>query len=566
MQVKCEFCGAWMEDTDEKCSQCGSANNHIKTQINEHPQTIAELTAWYEARKLPPMEVTRFFIGIDNREPRSFGIYRSGDSVTVYKNKADGSRAVRYSGPDEAYAVNELYMRIKQEILHQKENNTGSSQRPATMQRTLRSSAQEPMVPKAVEPGVPQTMSELKNWYDTLENKNEDLIKLRVGVDNRWPGTICVFEYRGYYTTCVTKADGTKYTAYSGDSEAEAASAAYKQYQAISSGNDMKALPASMQKKIEEKKQQKKKNQKLWLIILAATVLVAGFLAIVTIIKNGNIEYNRKVLPHINAYYGTEDTLWYYDQNGRWWRYDTELQDYVAEFQRAWPSNIESGHVDGTGYFPAGMNNEVCLVTTNVADLTKFGFLENDTQIVTEKYNIKHSHQYVDTTGHKTPKQGYYGYENTLYYYLPDLYSTDGQRQSGWFRQIGSSWLYWTDASDHAALGDDLWYAADDYEITKRKDPKTSADIYLWGNGDVWQNDDDQFTFEQTTAFKNFETSHEKYTQRKEREAEEAAERRRKEQEERESSDYWKDKDNDYDWDSNNYNWDNNTTDWGSDW
>ena len=38
----------------------------------------------------------------------------------VYKNKADGTRAVRYKGTDEAYAVNELYLKLKDEILNQK--------------------------------------------------------------------------------------------------------------------------------------------------------------------------------------------------------------------------------------------------------------------------------------------------------------------------------------------------------------------------------------------------------------------------------------------------------------
>ena len=89
----------------------------------ETPRTIEELRAWYAARKLPPEEVTRFFIGKDVKEPRAFGIYRDGDCFVVYKNKDDGSRAVRYHGPDEAYAVNELYMRLKQEIAGQKGRN-----------------------------------------------------------------------------------------------------------------------------------------------------------------------------------------------------------------------------------------------------------------------------------------------------------------------------------------------------------------------------------------------------------------------------------------------------------
>lgn len=65
-----------------------------------------------------PLEKMRFFINEDRQEPRCFGIYHddAGDRWVVYKNKADGSRAVRYSGPDEAYAVNELWMKLQSEI------------------------------------------------------------------------------------------------------------------------------------------------------------------------------------------------------------------------------------------------------------------------------------------------------------------------------------------------------------------------------------------------------------------------------------------------------------------
>ena len=65
-----------------------------------------------------PLERMRFFINQDRREPKCFGIYydMAEDRWVVYKNKADGSRAVRYSGPDEAYAANELWMKIQSEI------------------------------------------------------------------------------------------------------------------------------------------------------------------------------------------------------------------------------------------------------------------------------------------------------------------------------------------------------------------------------------------------------------------------------------------------------------------
>ena len=78
------------------------------------PATIGELQAFC-ARNGMPLEKMRFFIGVDYRQPRAFGIYRDGDSCVVYKNKDDGSRAVRYNGPDEAYAVKELYDKLLDE-------------------------------------------------------------------------------------------------------------------------------------------------------------------------------------------------------------------------------------------------------------------------------------------------------------------------------------------------------------------------------------------------------------------------------------------------------------------
>ena len=80
------------------------------------PQTIEELKAFC-AEKGMPLEKMRFFIGENIQEPKAFGIYRDeNDRFVVYKNKADGSRAVRYSGPDEAYAVRELYLKLKSEV------------------------------------------------------------------------------------------------------------------------------------------------------------------------------------------------------------------------------------------------------------------------------------------------------------------------------------------------------------------------------------------------------------------------------------------------------------------
>ena len=62
------------------------------------------------AEKNMPLEKMRFFIGRDMKEPKCFGVYqdeKTGDWI-VYKNKANGERAIRYAGPDEARAAQEI--------------------------------------------------------------------------------------------------------------------------------------------------------------------------------------------------------------------------------------------------------------------------------------------------------------------------------------------------------------------------------------------------------------------------------------------------------------------------
>lgn len=124
MQIQCRYCGNYISDTESKCPFCGATNEDLNRTTYDTPRTIEELKAWYVARKLPPYEITRFFIGENRSESRCFGIYldSKGDYV-VYKNKADGTRAVRYAGKDEAYAVNEIYTKLKDEILNQKAYN-----------------------------------------------------------------------------------------------------------------------------------------------------------------------------------------------------------------------------------------------------------------------------------------------------------------------------------------------------------------------------------------------------------------------------------------------------------
>jgi hypothetical protein len=85
------------------------------------PKTIEELKDYCERNGFTPSK-TRFFVGFDYTGAKAFGIYKddkTGEFV-VYKNKADGSRAIRYRGTDEEFAVVELYDRLQSEIANQK--------------------------------------------------------------------------------------------------------------------------------------------------------------------------------------------------------------------------------------------------------------------------------------------------------------------------------------------------------------------------------------------------------------------------------------------------------------
>ncbi len=110
----CDHCGKPVEDDAVLCPHCGAEIGE-EIRLTKIPETIEELQAFCAAHHMP-LEKMRFFIGEDYKGARAFGIYKdeNGDCV-VYKNKADGSRAVRYRGPDEKHAVRELYEKLKSE-------------------------------------------------------------------------------------------------------------------------------------------------------------------------------------------------------------------------------------------------------------------------------------------------------------------------------------------------------------------------------------------------------------------------------------------------------------------
>ena len=43
MKVQCEYCNSWIDDTDEKCPNCGGVNKVYKRATDQTPKTIEEL-------------------------------------------------------------------------------------------------------------------------------------------------------------------------------------------------------------------------------------------------------------------------------------------------------------------------------------------------------------------------------------------------------------------------------------------------------------------------------------------------------------------------------------------
>ncbi len=146
-KVKCSYCGSFIDDALTNCPHCGAVNEYLVRYAKKTPKTIEELQQWYTARNLPPEDVSRFYIGKDVKKPRAFGIYKKDGRFTVYKNKSDGTRAVRYSGTDEAYAVNEIYMKLKEEILNQKNRNLAAKTKASGRTAPSRSSRSAPYRP-----------------------------------------------------------------------------------------------------------------------------------------------------------------------------------------------------------------------------------------------------------------------------------------------------------------------------------------------------------------------------------------------------------------------------------
>lgn len=141
---KCDYCGATIATNNKVCPNCGASNPLYvvdEDRIITDPQTIEELQEYCAERGMPLARM-RFFIGVDFKDPKAFGIYRENDGdVVVYKNKADGTRAIRYKGKDERHAVNEIYGKLLEECHNRGIYPDGKSSSPYMSRRMGQGSA-----------------------------------------------------------------------------------------------------------------------------------------------------------------------------------------------------------------------------------------------------------------------------------------------------------------------------------------------------------------------------------------------------------------------------------------
>ena len=93
MKLKCNYCGSFIKDTDEKCPNCGAVNEHLMRSADGIPKTIEELKAFCQKHNLP-LKQMRFFIGENFTEPKAFGIYKDDEGNFLWPGFGDNMRVL----------------------------------------------------------------------------------------------------------------------------------------------------------------------------------------------------------------------------------------------------------------------------------------------------------------------------------------------------------------------------------------------------------------------------------------------------------------------------------------
>ncbi len=516
-QVQCEYCDSFIKDTDPNCPNCGAVNKAYVRVTTDTPRTIAQLQEWYRARNLPPENVTRFFIGKNVHERRAFGIYQDGKDFIVYKNKDDGSRAVRYKGRDEAYAVNEIYMRLKQEIMNQKNMNS---------QRT-RSAVNTRSFAPTRSTGRPSGC--LKGLLTVVAMF---VLFLVIGVI-------------GVIEESLSPSDGSFYLSKNDDLyyyygkcyDAPDSEAPYEWWISESGKGDDWKLSHYAKKEKFPKGVKSKNEVNTWDDAYSAFVPVWECENYIDL-HHGEPSEGYYLLDGDYYYYLHDEYGMTYgngDSSG-WYRFSGDWTP-VASFS-------EKDSVPyGLWYYPdsyrlgsdyESLHSSADAAAAGVSDFSGTSYSANA---------VKAYKQYVDKY-HYHPSQGYYSSNGKVYYYLNDPYGAEYGRgdRSGWYTYGNSGWEYYCDYDDHSSLDDDLWYYPDESRVGY-----SYNDFYTYAAGEAWAATD----FSDTTWYQEAEDAEDAWYDDYRSSSS--------------SSDSSWSSDSDYDWDSGS-SWDSGGSDWGSDW
>ena len=268
---KCPHCGGVVRSDEKICPHCGAENALFiedSPRTIQHPKTIEELQEYCAERGMPLLRM-RFFIGEDYREPKAFGIYRDGQNVVVYKNKADGSRAIRYAGPDEARGVDELFQKLLSECHSRGIYPDG---KPGTRAGGGPQSGSEPNAsPDLQLPGeenAPKTIEELRSLCEERKVPLETL-GFVIGDTSRLD-FFGITRNEGKFAIYRTKKDGSRTYTYRSEDEAAAVSQYY--HMILSSLRRKNAAAAG--------KSGMKKSTIVWLILAFPFMIILGIVPI----------------------------------------------------------------------------------------------------------------------------------------------------------------------------------------------------------------------------------------------------------------------------------------------
>ncbi len=203
----CPYCGASVRSDEAKCPGCGAPNEFFVAggaSADLRPRTLEELKDFCAVRDIP-LQKLRFFLGEDYRQPRAYGIYRDGGTYIVYKNKSDGSRSVRYQGPDEEYAVRTLYEKLLREY----------------------SRLPERQVPASPEPSAPPASIEELRSFCVRHDMPLEQMRFFIGQDFHKPRAFGIYQDGRDFVVYKNKTDGSRSVRYHGRDEAKAVGELY---------------------------------------------------------------------------------------------------------------------------------------------------------------------------------------------------------------------------------------------------------------------------------------------------------------------------------------------------